>query len=125
MCLGAPTASWRAYCAGDTFETSGREESYTPRTTGDDVDSADSLQHDTDDESNETGMAVDSRDNDGDHDSGHDGNHAGDTDSDRGSDSGSDKTLDNDVNSGCQNLESMQSDKAEMMDKDAYPPLPT
>ena len=65
MCLGAPTASWRAYCAGDTFETSGREESYTPRTTGDDVDSADSLQHDTDDESNETGMAVDSRDNDG------------------------------------------------------------
>ena len=66
-CLGAPTASWRACCEGVTFDTLG-EESCTSRTTGDDVDSAHSLQHDTDDESNETGMAVDSRDNDGDHD---------------------------------------------------------
>ena len=35
MCLGAPPASWRARCEGDTV---GREESHTPRTTGDDVD---------------------------------------------------------------------------------------
>ena len=35
MCLGAPTAAWRACCERDTV---GREESHTPGTTGDDVD---------------------------------------------------------------------------------------
>jgi hypothetical protein len=91
MCLGAPPASWGARgacCEGNAF---GREESYTHLTTGDDVDSADSMQDSMQDNANNGSneaeitdapranrMADDDGDNHSDHGGDHDGEHDGD-----------------------------------------------